>query len=360
MLFDLISQTANDGDISDFHIKEGDVLRVRKSGNLAPLKGTAQVTRADILEIIQKNESHITVKAKTINESLENTGDVDLALKIGNRRYRGNLYWSNGKRLGMVLRQFPETPPALATLGLPMAYHELVKNTKGLVLVTGATGSGKSTTLAATLEHINSSLSGHIVTIEDPVEYLIKSKKCTVDQRQVGRDVASFEAGLRSALRQDPDVLLVGELRDPETVKTALDAANTGHLVFGTLHTNSAQQSIDRLLSFFPPERQAWVQGTLSQVLLGVVSQALVPLRSGKGRALAAELMVATQDVRQLIREGRSHQLFNAMDTGSSKGQQLLNRVLVKMVRANEITEQEALFATYDVQSLSKELSRGV
>lgn len=359
MLFNLIVQSANDGDISDFHIKEGDVLRFRKAGSLVSVPGSEAVTRNDILEIIERNESHITVKAKNITAALEVSGDVDLALKIGPRRYRANLYWSNGKRLAMVLRQFPEAPPSLATLGLPAAYHELVKATKGLVLVTGATGSGKSTTLAATLEYINSTVSGHIVTIEDPVEYLIKSKKCNVDQRQVGRDVVSFEAGLRSALRQDPDVLLVGELRDPETVKTALDAANTGHLVFGTLHTNSAQQTIDRLLSFFPPERQAWVQGTVSQVLLGVLSQSLVPLKSGKGRSLAAELLVATQDVRQLIREGRTHQLFNSMDTGSAKGQQLLNRVLVKMVRANEITEQEAYLATYDVHALQKELNRG-
>jgi twitching motility protein PilT len=283
---------------------------------------------------------------------------VDLALKIGNRRFRGNLYWSNGKRLGLVMRQFPEAPPGLATLGLPAAFSELIKNSRGLVLVTGATGSGKSTTLAAALEYINSHTQGHIITIEDPVEYLIRSKKCTVDQRQVGRDVASFEAGLRSAMRQDPDVLLVGELRDPETVKTALDAANTGHLVLGTLHTNSALQAIDRLNSFFPPERQAWVQATLSQALLGVLSQVLVPRRDGKGQVLATELMVNTPDVRQLVREGRTHQIFNAMDTGSSKGQLLLNRNLADLVKTKVITEEEAILSTYDIIALRKELYR--
>lgn len=357
MLYDLIQTLSVDAGISDYHIKEGEPLRIRKSGALVPAGNKESVTRDQILDIIARNESHITVKAKDVTVALGKSGDVDLALKVGNRRYRANLYWSNGKRLGMVLRQFPDTPPALSSLGLPSQFTDLATASRGLILVTGATGSGKSTTLAAMLEHINATSEGHIITIEDPVEYLIRSKKCTVDQRQVGRDVMSFEAGLRSALRQDPDVLLVGELRDPETVKTALDAANTGHLVFATLHTNSAQQSIDRLSSFFPPERQSWVQGTLSGVLLGILSQVLVPSRKG-GRALAAELLLATPDVRQLIREGRVHQLFNAMDTGASKGQQLLNRHLRTLVKNGTITEEQALTSTYEINALKKELSR--
>jgi twitching motility protein PilT len=359
MLYELISSFGADDGISDFHVKEGDGLRVRRSGTLSYVADKTPLIREEILDLIRRNESHTGVKAKDVSDALKASGDVDLALKIGNRRFRANLYWSNGKRLGLVLRQFPDAPPNLASLGLPAAFQEIVKNTRGLILVTGATGSGKSTTLAATLEFINATTQGHIITIEDPVEYLIRSKKCTVDQRQVGRDVTSFEAGLRSALRQDPDVLLVGELRDPETVKTALDAANTGHLVLGTLHTNSAQQTIDRLSSFFPPERQAWVQGTLSQVLLGVLSQVLVPRKDGNGRVLAAELMVSTPDVRQLVREGRNHQIFNAMDTGSSKGQLLLNRNLAHLVKTKVITEDEAVLSTYDIGALRKEFHRG-
>lgn len=357
MLYDLIKSFTNDAAISDFHIKEGESLRYRKAGALVSAGSEDSITRDHILDILAKNESHTSVKAKEVTTALAKSGDVDLALKVGNRRFRANLYWSNGKRLGLVLRQFPDTPPPLMSLGLPTQFTELATASRGLILVTGATGSGKSTTLAAMLEHINATMQGHIITIEDPVEYLIRSKKCTVDQRQLGRDVMSFEAGLRSALRQDPDVLLVGELRDPETVKTALDAANTGHLVFATLHTNSAQQSIDRISSFFPPERQAWVQATLSQVLLGILSQVLVPSRKG-GRVLATELLLNSPDVRQLIREGRTHQLFNVMDTGTSKGQLLLNRHLRTLVKSGFISEEEALLSTYEIAALKKELTR--
>lgn len=358
MLYELLGSYASDNGISDFHIKEGDALRMRRSGALVYGESRAPITREHVLDLISRNESHTGVKAKDVNAVLAKSGDVDMALKVGNRRFRANLYWSNGKRLGLVLRQFPDAPPALESLGLPLQFSDLAKASRGLILVTGATGSGKSTTLAAMLEYINVSQQGHIITIEDPVEYLIKSKMCTVDQRQVGRDVTSFEAGLRSALRQDPDVLLVGELRDPETVKTALDAANTGHLVFATLHTNSAQQTIDRLNSFFPPERQAWVQGTLSQVLLGVLSQVLVPRKNKNGRVLASELLLTTPDVRQLIREGRTHQLFNVMDTGSTKGQTLLNRNLAHLVKNGVIDEENALLSTYDVAAMRKEISR--
>lgn len=358
MLFDTITSFSDDNTVSDFHIKEGAPVRVRRAGVLEIAPDAAIVKREDILNLFERNEAHTGLKAKEVMEKLEPTGDLDAALKLGKRRFRANAYLANGRRLGLVLRQFPDAIPALSTLNLPAAYHEMIQATRGLVLVTGATGSGKSTTLASTLEHCNQSVDGHIITIEDPVEYLLTSKRCTVDQRQIGRDVRDFQTGLRAALRQDPDILLVGELRDPETVKTALDAANTGHLVFATLHTNSAQQSIDRISSFFPPERQGWVQATLSQVLLGIQSQVLVPRRNGQGRALALELLVNTQDVRQLIREGRTHQLFNAMDTGSSKGHLLLNRHLVRLVKDGTISPDDALLSTYDVAALKKELSR--
>lgn len=358
MLFDQLQQLSSDPQISDFHVKEGDALRFRKSGTLVST-GAENITRDEIVDLIRRNESHTGYKAANLNEFMSATGDKDMAMKVGSRRFRANIYWCNGMRLACTLRQLPETVPALFSLGLSDSYLSLLKNSKGLILVTGATGSGKTTTLASTLQHINEHSTGHIITLEDPVEYLIRSKNCMVDQRQVGRDVPDFQSGLRSALRQDPDILLVGELRDYETVKTALDAANTGHLVFATLHTNSAQQTIERLTSFFPDERKEWAQTVLAYVLLGVLSQVLVPRADGKGRVLAAETLINTQDVRQLVREGRSHQIFNAMDTGSTRGHRLLNKVLREFVGNGDITEEAALYATYDPVNLAKELQRG-
>ena len=357
MLFDDLLMLSAKETISDFLIKEGDSLWARKAGVLTRQE-TEPVTRDQIVELIKKNESHTGVKASKIQEILEVSGDKDFALKIGSKRFRANLYWCNGQRLSMAVRQLPDTAPHLAKLNLPSAYLDLLSNSKGLILVTGATGSGKTTTLASTLEFLNSNTTGHIITLEDPVEYLIRSKRCLVDQRQIGRDVVSFSQGLRSSLRQDPDILLVGELRDYETVKTALDAANTGHLVLATLHTNSAQQTLERLTSFFSDDMRDWAHAVVSQALLGILSQVLVPRLDGQDRVLAAELLVNSPDVRQIIREGRSHQLFNAMDTGSSRGQVLLNKVLLDLSKKNVIGMDAALYAAYDPAALKKEFSR--
>ncbi len=359
MLFDDLTRLSADAHVSDFLVKEGDPLWVRRDGELRRLDAEGPVTREQIVDLLKRNESHTGVKTAKLNEQLEATGDRDFALKVGARRFRANLYWCNGQRLSMALRQLPDKAPALASLGLPESYLSLLKGSRGLVLVTGATGSGKTTTLASSLEYLNEHSSGHIVTLEDPVEYLIRSKRCLVDQRQVGRDVTSFSLGLRAALRQDPDILLVGELRDFDTVKTALDAANTGHLVFGTLHTNSAQQTIERLTSFFTDDRREWAHAVLAQALLGILSQVLVPKKQGSGRALACEMLVNTPDVRQIIREGRTHQLFNAMDTGASRGQVVLNRVLTELVKAQIVDREAAAYAAYDPTSLQKEFSRG-
>lgn len=357
-LLDQLIALSADNKISDFHIKEGDFLWRRRDGQLLCPEGGTLISREQILEIIRRNEAQTGIKASLLNDALKDTGDLDLALKVGNRRFRANIYLCNGMRLAVTLRQLPEHAPALRSLGLSASYLGLLGASKGLILVTGATGSGKTTTLASTIEHLNEIGSGHIITLEDPVEYLIKSKKSLVDQRQLGRDVPSFHYGLRAALRQDPDVLLVGELRDYETVKTALDAANTGHLVLGTLHTNSAQQTLERLTSFFPDESRTWANAVISQVLLGVLSQTLVPRADGTGRILVAETLVNTSDVRQAIREGKSHNIFNVMDTGSSRGQHLLNKELMTLVQAGTITKNDALYATYDPTNLSKELNR--
>lgn len=359
MLYEQLQQLSNEPKISDFHIKEGDALRFRKSGTLSS-SGGEPVTREEIIDIIRRNESHTGYKASQVSEFMAVSGDKDMAVKVGSRRFRANFYYSNGMRLACTLRQLPESVPALHSLGLAQSYLDLLKNSKGLILVTGATGSGKTTTLASTLQHINEHESGHIITLEDPVEYLIRSKNCMVDQRQIGRDVPDFPTGLRAALRQDPDILLVGELRDYVTVKTALDAANTGHLVFATLHTNSAQQTIERLTSFFPDESKGWASTVLSYVLLGVLSQVLVPRADGAGRVLAAEILVNTNDVRQLVREGRGHQIFNAMDTGSAKGHVLLNKELANFAKKGIITRDAALYATYDQPNLNKEFNRAL
>lgn len=359
-LYDAIAALTSDTTVSDFHINEGDHLWVRKAGELERVGADgAKVTRDQILDLLKRNESHTGIKAAKVNEVLEDTGDRDFSIKVASKRFRANLYWCNGQRLALVLRQQRDSAPALSSLGLPAAFAPLLSKTRGLVLVTGATGSGKTTTLAASLEHLNSTINGHIITLEDPVEFLIRSNRCRVDQRQVGRDVASFAQGLRAALRQDPDVLLVGELRDLETVKTALDAANTGHLVLATLHTNSAQQTVERLTSFFSDDRRDWVHAVLSQVLLGILSQVLVPTANGKDRVLAAELLVNSSDVRQIVREGRTHQLFNAMDTGASRGQLLLNRTLRDLVNRGIITRDAAILASYDTSSLLKDFQRG-
>lgn len=355
-LLDHISEVVKSQQVSDLILKEGDPLWCRKNGTLTADKAVA-VTRDDLMEFIRKNEAHSGVLAAKINQILEASGDVDLAVRVGNRRFRANIYWSNGKKLTMALRRLSDKSPALLSLGLPHSYVQtLVGATKGLLLVTGATGSGKTTTLASSLEYLNEHRSGHIITLEDPVEYVITSNKCLVDQRQIGRDVKNFNVGLRAALRQDPDILLVGELRDFDTVKTAIDAANTGHLVLGTLHTNSAQQSVERLTSFFSSEKREWAHAVLSQVVLGIVSQTLVPRMDGTGRVLAAEVMVATGDVRNCIRNGNTHQLFNAMDTGSQKGQVLMNKVLKQYVKNGTISVDDAMLATYDQPALLKEL----
>ena len=356
MLKDLLESISSEPEITDILIKEGEPVWVRVGGLLKRVERGGSIGREAMLDLIKRNEAQTGIIAAKINMALEGQGDVDFAIKAGEVRFRGNLYWTNGKRIALALRKLAEAPPALASLGLPPAYEELLGQSKGLILVTGATGSGKTTTLAASLEHLNASRQGHIITLEDPVEYILKSRKCLIDQRQIGRDTKSFNVGLRAALRQDPDILLVGELRDFDTVKTALDAANTGHLVLATLHTNSAQQSIERLTSFFSADKREWAHAVLSQALIGIVSQVLARPLSGTGRKLVAELLVATSDVKNSVREGKTFQLFNIMDTGSAKGHVLLNNALKNLVLKGEISAEEALYCTYAPALLKKEL----
>lgn len=354
-LHQLIEYFASQKSVSDFLIKEGEPLWARVHGTLSKLD-TPKLSKEAIENFLNRKAQHVL--HGQVKDVVKHPLDKDFTLKVGQSRYRANLYQCVGQKSAMALRRFPDRIPLLESLGLPTGYVNLLNKSKGLILITGATGSGKTTTLASSLDYLNKHKGGHIITLEDPVEYLLKSEKALIDQREVGTDVKSFESGLRAALRQDPDVVLIGEMRDPETVKTALDAATTGHLVFATLHTNSAQQTVERITSFFSAERRDWAHAVLSQALLGIVSQVLVPHKDNKSRLLAAELLVNTPEVRQTIREGKSHLIFNAMDTGASRGHILLNRVLKDLVQKGLVAEDDAKYAAYDPAGLEKELYR--
>ncbi len=243
---------------------------------------------------------------------------------------------------GAVLRAIPLHVPDFNELGLPPAVADLASLPRGLVLVTGPTGSGKSTTLASLVDIVNRTRRAHIMTVEDPIEFLHVHKQCTVNQREVGQDTHSFAAALKHVLRQDPDVILVGEMRDLETIATALTAAETGHLVFGTLHTQSAPQSIDRIIDVFPAHQQQQIRTQLSATLRGVVTQQLVP-RVGGGRAVAAEVLIASNAVRTLIRDGKSHQIASSMQSGAKQGMQTMDSCLAQLVRDGRVSYEAAV-----------------
>lgn len=268
---------------------------------------------------------------------LETTGELDLALTIAGVRCRLNLFRQQGV-YSAAIRLLNDHIPQLEELGLPPVAEEFCTYNQGLVLITGETGSGKSTTLAALLNQINHTKRLHILTLEDPVEYIYTPDQCLINQREVGRDTMSFAAGLRAALREDPDVILVGEMRDLDTIQTALTAAETGHLVFGTVHTNSAADSIDRIVDVFPAERQTQIRLQLSMTLKAVLSQQLLPRARGGGRVLACEVMKIDDAIRNLIREGKTPQIQNAIQTNKAAGNILMDRALQNLYRSGVIT----------------------
>lgn len=274
-------------------------------------------------------------------------GDFDCSYGIeGVSRFRVNVYRQRGNA-AMTIRLIPAKIPPLEKLGLPPSALEFVKKPQGLLLVTGPTGSGKSTTLAALIDYINSTRSEHIITLEDPIEFVHANKRCIVNQREVGVDTASFGVGLRAALRQDPDVILVGEMRDLETIQTAITAAETGHLVFGTLHTADAPQTIDRIIDVFPPEAQQQIRVQLAAVLIGVIAQRLLPRADGSGRVSAMEILVSNPAIANLIRSEKVHQIRSVMQTGRAQGMQTMETALRDLVQQRVITmdtAKEALF----------------
>ena len=317
---------------SDLHITAGAPPTVRVRGRLTPLEDFPVLTPTDTREIVY------SILSNDQRQRLETDWQVDLAYSIpGRARFRVNAYFQRNA-IGAAFRLIPADIVDIETLGLPPIVHELTKKPRGFVLCTGPTGSGKSTSLASMIDEINSSREEHIMTIEDPIEFLHKHKKCLVNQRELGSDATSFALALRAALRQDPDVILVGEMRDLETISTALTAAETGHLVFATLHTQDTPQTIDRIIDVFPPHQQHQVRVQLSVALQGIITQTLLPTADGSGRCLACEVLVPTPAIRNLIREGKTHQIYSVLQTSASAGMQTMDSSLATLVRQGKIT----------------------
>lgn len=290
-------------------------------------------------------------------EELEKTGECDFAVTFeGSIRMRCNAFYQQGNT-AIALRLLPLKVPTVEELGLCRTIVEQAEKPRGLVLLTGPTGSGKSSTLAAMLDHINHTRRCHIITLENPIEFVYEHDQCIINQREVGDDTDSFAAGLRAALRQDPDVILVGEMRDLETISTAITAAETGHLVFGTLHTKGAANTIDRIIDVFPPAQQEQIRIQLADVLECVIAKALLP-KIGGGRCAAYEILVATPAVRSLIRQNKSFQITSAMQTGKRQGMQLLDDALAELARKGEVTLDDALAVANDPAALRAQFGR--
>lgn len=336
---------------SDLHLQVGLKPMLRVDGVLAPVASSdvldEEAVESLVFAILDEDQKAILLKDKEFDFSFA-FGDLG--------RFRVNAFHERGN-LAAALRLIPNDILTVDQLGLPNAINKFAEYPRGLVLVTGPTGSGKSTTLAAVIDKINSEQQSHIITVEDPIEFTHTSKKSVIVQREVHYDTFSFSGALRSALRQDPDVVLIGEMRDLETIASAITIAETGHLVFATLHTNSAAQSIDRMIDVFPAHQQPQIRSQLSNILMGICSQRLVPSIGG-GRAVAAEILVATPAVRNIIREGKTHQLDAVIQTGAEFGMQSMDKTLIGMIHAGTINYEEARNFAIDVEELDR-LMRG-
>ena len=333
---------------SDLHLTVGIHPSVRVNGELKRLTEFPVLNGSEIRRMVY------AVLTQKQREKFEAEHELDTSHSIpGRGRFRVNVFLQRDS-VGAVLRTIPYEIVPLEKLGLPPAVSQFAQLPRGLVLVTGPTGSGKSTTLASLIDIINSTKPFHIMTVEDPIEFLHNHKMATVNQREIGEDTHSFEAALKHVLRQDPDVILVGEMRDLETIHTAITAAETGHLVFGTLHTQDAPQSVDRIIDVFPAHQQQQVRVQLASALQGVVTQQLVPTASGKGRACAAEVLVATPAIRNLIREGKTHQIYSSMQAGGKYGMQTMDQALANHVKAGTIAMSTAVERCANADDLAR------
>jgi twitching motility protein PilT len=336
---------------SDLHITTGTPPQIRVNGKMTPMK---------MRSLLPADTKHIcySILTETQKRKFEEMNELDFSFGVkGLARFRGNIFVQRGALAG-VFRLIPYKFLSFDELGLPPVIKTISNKSNGLVLVTGPTGSGKSTTLASIIDKINSDREDHIVTIEDPIEYLHPHKKCVVNQREVGSDTHSFKNALKYILRQDPDIVLLGELRDLETIEAALTIAETGHLCFATLHTNGAVQTINRIVDVFPTHQQQQVRTQLSFVLEGVLSQTLLPRMDGKGRALALEIMVPNTAIRALIRDDKVHQLYSQMQMGQEKyGMQTMNQCLFSLFHTKKISMDDAMSRSPDIEELKEMMS---
>jgi twitching motility protein PilT len=322
---------------SDLHVTTGSQPVIRLNGRLERIEEFPRLTPEDTQRILYRILSTEQQKHLEINRQIDVSHSIP-----GLARFRVNVYFQR-ESLGGAFRMIPTDLKTLEDLGLPSQLHELATKPRGLVLVTGPTGSGKSTTLAAVIDEINRTRDDHIMTIEDPIEFLHRHKRCLVNQREIGPDATSFGEALRGALRQDPDVILLGEMRDLETISTALTAAETGHLVFATLHTQDAPSTIDRLIDVFPAAQQEQVRVQIASTIQGVITQTLVPTIDGSARVAACEILLPDDAVRNLIRQAKVEQIYSVMQTGSNKGMQTLEQALVDLVSRGIITKETAI-----------------
>ncbi len=339
---------------SDLHVTVGNPPQIRIDGDLHDSNIKKVLAPKDTLSLAY---SILTDNQK---KRFETEDELDFSFGVQNlSRFRGNVYKQRGC-VAMAIRQIPYEIISIEKLGLPPIINQLADRPRGLVLVTGPTGSGKSTTLAAMVDKVNKERKGHIITIEDPIEFIHRHQGCMINQREVGADTQSFRAALKYALRQDPDVILVGEMRDLETIGAALTIAETGHLVFATLHTNSAAESINRIIDAFPAHQQGQVRAQLAFVLEGVVTQTLIPRAKGKGRVVAAEVMMCTPAIRAVIRDEKIHQIYSLMQAGKKHGMQTMNDALQMLYMKGEVTLEEALKRSGDPNELLRAVGEPV
>ena len=339
---------------SDLHITVGNPAKIRVDGDL---------TSSNIRQVLApKDTLQLAYSILTDNQKkrFETEDELDFSFGVQNlSRFRGNVYKQRGC-VAMAIRQIPYEIVSIEKLGLPPIINNLANRPRGLVLVTGPTGSGKSTTLAAMIDKVNRERKGHIITIEDPIEFIHRHQNCMINQREVGADTRSFAAALKYALRQDPDIILIGEMRDLETIGAALTIAETGHLVFATLHTNSAAESINRIIDAFPAHQQGQVRTQLAFVLEGVVTQTLIPKAKGRGRVVAVEIMMCTPAIRAVIRDEKIHQIYSLMQAGKKHGMQTMNDALQLLYTRGEVTLEEALKRSSDPNELLRAVGEPV